>query len=114
MVPELQERISRSSQEELNVIADLVGFFQHCCPTSVTLTRSDEVAESLKSVIVDWITPPGKFLLPALSRTTKSDRGFQHERTGFLLCPAGLDWGDDEYARHLHSNDCPSLTGALG
>ena len=25
------------------------------------------------------------------------DRGFQHDRTGSLLCPAGMDWSDDEY-----------------
>lgn len=25
------------------------------------------------------------------------DRGFHHERTGALLCPAGLDWNNTEY-----------------
>jgi hypothetical protein len=24
------------------------------------------------------------------------DRGFHHERTGALLCPAGLDWSNVE------------------
>ena len=26
----------------------------------------------------------------------KAKRGFEHERTGFLLCPAELDWSDEE------------------
>jgi hypothetical protein len=26
------------------------------------------------------------------------NRGFHHERTGALLCPAGMDWSDPEYA----------------
>lgn len=28
----------------------------------------------------------------------KLDRGFHHERTGALLCPAGLNWSNNEYA----------------
>lgn len=34
---------------------------------------------------------------PPLARNMKIDRGFHHERTGALLCPAGLDWSSAEY-----------------
>jgi hypothetical protein len=53
--------------------------------------RSDDT-KTMKSAIVDWITPPGQNLDPPISRKVKTTRGFHHERTGALLCPAGLDW----------------------
>jgi hypothetical protein len=59
--------------------------------------RSDDT-KSLKSAILDWITPRGQALIPALSRNVKIDRGYNHERTGALLCPAGMDWSNTEYA----------------
>ena len=43
-----------------------------------------------------WITPRGQSLVPPLARNVKVDRGFNHERTGALLCPAGLDWSNPE------------------
>ena len=46
----------------------------------------------MKLAIIDWITPPGQSLDPPLSRKIKTTRGFHHEKTGLLLCPAGLDW----------------------
>jgi Family of unknown function (DUF6698) len=52
--------------------------------------------KGLKGVILDWITPPGQSLTPPIARNVKVDRGFNHERTGSLLCPAGLDWTDPE------------------
>lgn len=58
--------------------------------------RSDDT-KSLKTAILDWITPRGQPLSPQLSRSVKKDRGFHHERTGALLCPAGLDWSNTEY-----------------
>ena len=57
--------------------------------------RSDDT-KSLKSAILDWITPRGQSLNPPLARNIKSDRGFHHERTGALLCPAGFDWSKVE------------------
>jgi hypothetical protein len=53
--------------------------------------RADDT-KGLKSAIVDWITPPGQTLDPPINRKVKSVRGFHHERTGALLCPAGVDW----------------------
>jgi len=62
----------------------------------ISSARSDDT-KSLKGVILDWITPEGQHLEPPLSRNVKSNRGFNHDRTGCLLCPAGLDWSDCEY-----------------
>ncbi|KAG1718007.1 hypothetical protein EDD22DRAFT_988372 [Suillus occidentalis] len=33
------------------------------------------------------------------------DRGFNHELTGSLLCPAGMDWSDPETKENLRSGD---------
>ncbi|KAH6876310.1 hypothetical protein BKA70DRAFT_1378745 [Coprinopsis sp. MPI-PUGE-AT-0042] len=33
-------------------------------------------------------------LVPPLQRNIKTDRGFHHQRTGELLCPATMNWGD--------------------
>jgi hypothetical protein len=63
--------------------------------------RSDDT-KSLKGPILDWIVPHGQTLLPPLARNIKTDRGFHHERTGSLLCPAGMDWSDTEYIIDLH------------
>ena len=38
----------------------------------------------------------GQTLNPPLSRNKKDDRGFNHERTGALLCPIDLDWSNGE------------------
>ena len=51
----------------------------------------------MKGPILDWIMPPGESLNPPLARNVKTDCGFHHDRTGFLLCPAGMDWFDVEY-----------------
>ena len=52
----------------------------------------------MKTAIIDWITPKGQTLSPHIPRNVKSGRSFNHERTGVLLCPAGLDWANSEYA----------------
>lgn len=57
--------------------------------------RSDDT-KSVKSAILDWIVPRGQPLMPPIARNVKVDRGFNHDKTGFLLCPAGLDWSNDE------------------
>jgi hypothetical protein len=60
--------------------------------------RADDT-KSLKGAVLHWITPRGQHLNPPLTRNIKADRGFYHERTGALLCPAGLDWTSTEYGR---------------
>jgi len=57
--------------------------------------RADDT-KTLKSAVLDWIVPRGQSLNPPLARNVKIDRGFHHERTGALLCPAGLDWSNTE------------------
>jgi len=61
----------------------------------ISSARSDDT-KSLKGIVVDWLTPRDAPLLPPLSRNVKTNRGFHHPVTGRLLCPAGLDWSDDE------------------
>lgn len=51
----------------------------------------------MKSAIVDWITPKGQSLNLHIPRNAKAGRGFNHERTGALLCPARLDWNNVKY-----------------
>jgi len=41
--------------------------------------------------------PRDEILHPLLTRNSKVDRGYHHECTGALLCPAGLAWGDTQY-----------------
>jgi len=53
--------------------------------------------KGMKGAIVDWITPKGQSLNPHIPRNVKVGRGFNHEWTGALLCPAGLDWNNIEY-----------------
>ena len=52
----------------------------------------------------------GHSLNPPLARNIKTDRGFHHERTGALLCPAGLDWSDPEYVLTLCVTESYVLT----
>ena len=61
----------------------------------ISSARSDDT-KSLKAVVVDWITPRDKPLNPPLSRSIKTTRGFHHLATGALLCPAGLNWQNQE------------------
>ena len=38
---------------------------------------------------------------PPIKKYKKSKRGFNHPLTGKLLCPAGRNWDDPEYALHM-------------
>jgi hypothetical protein len=52
----------------------------------------------LKGAVLDWITPSDTGVLnPPIRRNNKSERGFNHETTGFLLCPTEYDWANPEY-----------------
>ncbi|KAJ3517088.1 hypothetical protein NMY22_g14042 [Coprinellus aureogranulatus] len=97
MAPGLEERVLKASGDELHYIADMFNKGSSCA-------RADDT-RSLKSVIVDWITPPGGALSPPLSRNVKTDRGFYHYVTGELLCPATLDWKDEETRKALRSGE---------
>lgn len=105
MIPGLEDRLMNSTEEEVVFVAELVCF----CPPipsasdpvaaqiqkGASSARSDDT-KGLKGPVLDWITPRGQPLNPALSRNVKIDRGFHHERTGALLCPSGLDWSNPE------------------
>jgi hypothetical protein len=54
--------------------------------------RGDDAA-NLKPAIVSWITDFFENPVP-LSPVSKSDRGFEHDITGKLLCPIDFDWSD--------------------
>jgi hypothetical protein len=79
------------------MILDVNDYFYHPpqLQKGASGARSDDT-KSLKSAIVDWLTPPGEPLVPPIARNVKVDRGFNHEVTGKLLCPAGVDWTDQE------------------
>ena len=91
--------------EEVQLIGDLV-----CAAYAIfcrTLTSRSQVqkgvnascaddTKGMKGAIIEWITLPDHELVPRLSQRHKFDRGFQHETTGALLCPAGVDWTDSE------------------
>lgn len=97
MVPGLEGRLVEGSNEYIIHIADLIQ-------KGASSARSDDT-KSLKGAILDWITPRGQPLRPQLVRNVKTDRGFHHERTGALLCPAGLDWSNTETKEKLRSGE---------
>ncbi|KAH6872118.1 hypothetical protein BKA70DRAFT_1379219 [Coprinopsis sp. MPI-PUGE-AT-0042] len=71
--PKLEERLFTGSEQDIYHISK-----------GSARARADDT-RALKSAVVDWITPPGGVL---------TDRGFHHQRTGELLCPATMNWGD--------------------
>ncbi|KIK34358.1 hypothetical protein CY34DRAFT_98146 [Suillus luteus UH-Slu-Lm8-n1] len=91
----LEERLMHGGDDEVDVVAELA---------SASGARGDDT-KSLKGSVLDWITPKGQNLVPSLSRNVKIDRGFHHERTGALLCPAGLDWSHSETKAKLQSGE---------
>ena len=104
MIPGLENRLKSSSPEEISFIAEMVcidfrlstvKLKQSQLHKGASGARSDDT-RSLKSAVLDWITPRGQTLNPPLTRNVKTDRGFHHERTGALLCPADLDWSNTE------------------
>ncbi|KAG1900034.1 uncharacterized protein F5891DRAFT_1128737 [Suillus fuscotomentosus] len=60
---------------------------------------------TLKSAILEWLVPRGQVVIPPLSRNIKSDCRFNHEVTGALFCPAGLDWSNIETKQGLKSGE---------
>ncbi|KZP11148.1 hypothetical protein FIBSPDRAFT_962474 [Athelia psychrophila] len=96
-VPGLLDRLIDASDEEQRHISDMLQ-------KGANNARADDT-KGLKTGIVDWITPRGQALTPTLFRNNKSDRGFNHPRTGELLCPAAWDWSDEAVKRGLRSGE---------
>ncbi|TFK27541.1 hypothetical protein FA15DRAFT_560127, partial [Coprinopsis marcescibilis] len=104
LVPTLEDGLLESSEEEVMFLASLIQ-------KGANSARSDDT-KTLKSVIIDWITPlDGEPLRPTLHRHIKVDRGFNHERTGYFLCPAGTDWSDPIVKSQLKDKELV-MTGA--
>jgi hypothetical protein len=84
---------------ELVYVSHILGFLNTLTISQIqkgaSSARADDT-KTLKGAVLDWITPRGQALNPPLARNVKTDRGFHHERTGALLCPAGLDWSSFE------------------
>ncbi|KAG2086457.1 uncharacterized protein F5147DRAFT_748607 [Suillus discolor] len=95
--PGLLERLKGGSEEDILHIGELVG-------KGAAGARGDDT-KTLKSAILDWISLKGEAIQPPLHRNSKIDRGFNHELTGSLLCPAGLDWNDPQTKENLRSGE---------
>ncbi|KAF6745743.1 hypothetical protein DFP72DRAFT_823847, partial [Ephemerocybe angulata] len=95
--PGLEERLSSGTDRDAFYAADMLT-------RGIDSARADDT-KSLKSVLVDWITPHGGFLSPPIQRNVKTDRGFHHPRTGELLCPVNLDWDDPKVRKDLASGN---------
>ncbi|TEB09971.1 hypothetical protein FA13DRAFT_1759839 [Coprinellus micaceus] len=92
-IPDLGERLLTSAEPEIHYIAEMLN--------KGSMGACADDTKSLKSVVIDWITPLGGSLSPPLSRNVKTDRGCFHEQTGRLLCPATLNWDDNEIQKQL-------------
>ncbi|KAG1759390.1 hypothetical protein EDD22DRAFT_981039 [Suillus occidentalis] len=95
--PGLLDRLTSGEEEDVLHIGELLG-------KGASGARGDDT-KTLKSAVLEWLVPRGQVIIPPLSRNIKSDRGFNHEATGALLCPAGLDWSDVETKEGLKSGE---------
>ncbi|KAG2108888.1 uncharacterized protein F5147DRAFT_773221 [Suillus discolor] len=95
--PGLLEQLKDGSEEEILHVGELIG-------KGAAGARGDDT-KTLKSAILDWISPKGEGIRPPLHRNSKIDRGFNHDLTGSLLCPAGLDWNDPQTKENLQSSE---------
>ncbi|KAG2739948.1 hypothetical protein P692DRAFT_201842565 [Suillus brevipes Sb2] len=95
--PGLIDRLTKGEEEDVIHVGELLG-------KGASGARGDDT-KTLKSAVLDWIVPRGQAVIPPLSRNIKSDRGFNHEATGALLCPAGLDWSNPETKQNLKSGE---------
>ncbi|KAG2743180.1 hypothetical protein P692DRAFT_20878814 [Suillus brevipes Sb2] len=95
--PGLLERLTAGEEEDIIHVGDLIG-------KGASGARGDDT-KTLKSAVLEWLMPRGQPLIPPLSRNIKSDRGFNHDVTGGLLCPAGLDWSNAETKQSLKSGE---------
>ncbi|THH09854.1 hypothetical protein EW146_g8559 [Bondarzewia mesenterica] len=88
MVLRLEERLMEGSDEDIVGIAELIQ-------KGASSARANDT-KSIKGLVLDWITPKGEVLNPPIGRNVKIDRGFNHNVTRSLLCPAGLEWKNPE------------------
>ncbi|KAG6905503.1 hypothetical protein DXG01_002333 [Tephrocybe rancida] len=94
----LEERLSEcESPEQIQLLADLIE-------KGASSARASDT-KGMKPSIIDWITPADGHLTPPLNRHTKFGRRFNHDVTGALLTPAGVDWENPEIRIKLASGE---------
>ncbi|KAG2085231.1 uncharacterized protein F5147DRAFT_589149 [Suillus discolor] len=84
--PGLLDHLTTGEEEDIIYVGELLG-------KGASSARGDNT-KTLKSAVLEWLVPRGQVVIAPLSRNIKSDCGFNHEVTGALLCPAGLDWSN--------------------
>ena len=102
MVPGLETQLMNGDKDQVvhttdkvnMILMSTVYLFTYLVLLASESTQSDDM-KSLKGAVLDWIVPTGQLLTP-LAHNVKMDRGFHHEHTGLVLCPAGMDWLDQE------------------
>lgn len=103
----LEDRLADAELEEVQLIGDLASVLHVAYSIDLYLSGTAQIqkginasraddTKGMKGTIIEWITPADRELTPRLNRKHKFDRGFQHETTGALLCPAGANWGDPQ------------------
>ncbi|KAG2352669.1 hypothetical protein BDR07DRAFT_1454911 [Suillus spraguei] len=95
--PGLLDRLMNGEEEDIIHVGELLGKGASCARRDNTKT--------LKSAILKWLLPRGQPVIPPFSRNIKSDCGFNHELTGALLCPAGLNWSNSDTKQSLKSGE---------
>ncbi|KAG2091808.1 uncharacterized protein F5147DRAFT_748065 [Suillus discolor] len=104
--PGLLERLKNGSEEEILHVGELIG-------KGAAGARGDDT-KTLKSAVLDWITPKGEAIQPPLHRNSKVDRGFNHELTGTKmnlrsgeLWVCGDQWPIFLYAHYTYDTEDP-------
>jgi hypothetical protein len=64
--------------------------------------RTDDTA-TMKKTVIDMLREFDEPATRLLTARHKHNQGFYHPLTGRLLCPAKLDWEDEEYVSFLAS-----------
>lgn len=96
MVPKLEERLANaSSRQDISNIANPIQ-------KGVAFARRDD-AKGLRTLVLEWIAPPGVAADPPLDCTKKTSCGFNHALTGAMLCPVVLNWSDFSVQSRIRS-----------
>ncbi|PSS05514.1 hypothetical protein PHLCEN_2v3796 [Hermanssonia centrifuga] len=99
-IPGLRARISGNPDDDDDDDDDDHRLVASLIQKGVSAARSDDT-KGLKGAVIDWITPGWRTPESPLHRNTKTDRGFNHDCTGHLLCPVELDWTDPSTKEQL-------------
>ncbi|KAG1889785.1 uncharacterized protein F5891DRAFT_965120 [Suillus fuscotomentosus] len=95
--PGLLDHLTNGDDEDITHVGELMG-------KGASGARGDDM-KTLKSAVLEWLVLRGQAVILPLAQNIKSDCGFNHEVTGALLCPAGLDWSNAETKQSLKSGE---------